>query len=528
MMFAISPLFAMIAIVFCSIIFTYASHNSAQVKWGDGFQGMKFQIARNILTQMDITAHTKNWRPQLLVITQATIAERDAGEQDECIALKEPELLCLASQLKGGRGITIFGGVCTTEGKDIFADGGNFMNVQQRDKVLDGQHAMSRLLHKWHIEGFGRVVHTEDFSSGIMSLVQLSGLGAFQPNCVLACWPKEAEWRLKTSKGVECRSQLIHMIQVAVVFQKVMLLAKGAPFPPLNERLNGNIDIWWIVADGGILLLLPFLLGKHPVWHRCHTRLFAVADGQMDDPEEVKAHLQAYVKDFRLNIEVYVKVIDPEFDEEINAMEQKEDVVQSKSTKTEGPDAPVREDELPRAQVSTASQNSFGSGVAKWRHNASHDDTKATSSFPATPPTSIGRQAAQPTGLDAVTFDTSKENASDDHLPAYNSAKTAKTDAINRVKSHAFEARDALFMQSAEQLKSTAQCSGQEMTLARGLNKMIAQESAGSELVVTNLPDMPPGESAYGYFELVEEMTKNVKRCFLVRGTTTEVITAFT
>merc|ERR1719321_857695 len=85
-----------------------------------------------------------------------------------------------------------------------------------------------------------------------------------------------------------------------------------------------------------------------------------------------------------------------------------------------------------------------------------------------------------------------------------------------------------LFLNSAHQLNSHAPCSPEELALARGLNKMMQQESGNSELVVTNLPDMPPGESAYGYFELVEEMTKGLNRCFLVRGTATEVITAFT
>merc|ERR1719486_597470 len=101
MMFAISAFIAMIAILFCSVIFAYAAYNSHEVKWGDGFQGMKFQLARNILTHMDLKTHTKNWRPQLLVITEASIAERDTGDHEEVINLKEPELLNLASQLKG-------------------------------------------------------------------------------------------------------------------------------------------------------------------------------------------------------------------------------------------------------------------------------------------------------------------------------------------------------------------------------------------------------------------------------------------
>lgn len=33
-----------------------------------------------------------------------------------------------------------------------------------------------------------------------------------------------------------------------------------------QERFSeGNIDVWWIVHDGGMLMLLPFLLRQHKV-----------------------------------------------------------------------------------------------------------------------------------------------------------------------------------------------------------------------------------------------------------------------
>lgn len=39
-----------------------------------------------------------------------------------------------------------------------------------------------------------------------------------------------------------------------------------AMFPPNSERFSeGHIDVWWIVHDGGMLMLLPFLLRQHKV-----------------------------------------------------------------------------------------------------------------------------------------------------------------------------------------------------------------------------------------------------------------------
>lgn len=47
--------------------------------------------------------------------------------------------------------------------------------------------------------------------------------------------------------------------------QQALLVAKNVDlFPQNQERLSdGNIDVWWIVHDGGLLMLLPFLLRHH-------------------------------------------------------------------------------------------------------------------------------------------------------------------------------------------------------------------------------------------------------------------------
>ena len=48
-----------------------------------------------------------------------------------------------------------------------------------------------------------------------------------------------------------------------------LLVPKNIAFYPSNhERYQeGHIDVWWIVHDGGMLMLLPFLLRQHKVCH---------------------------------------------------------------------------------------------------------------------------------------------------------------------------------------------------------------------------------------------------------------------
>lgn len=50
---------------------------------------------------------------------------------------------------------------------------------------------------------------------------------------------------------------------------QALLVAKNVDsFPTNQERLGeGTIDVWWIVHDGGMLMLLPFLLRQHKVEH---------------------------------------------------------------------------------------------------------------------------------------------------------------------------------------------------------------------------------------------------------------------
>jgi potassium/chloride transporter 4/5/6 len=60
--------------------------------------------------------------------------------------------------------------------------------------------------------------------------------------------------------------------------QLAALIPKGIEqFPECNEKMRGTIDIWWIVHDGGLLMLLPFLLTQHKTWKNCKMRIFTVA-----------------------------------------------------------------------------------------------------------------------------------------------------------------------------------------------------------------------------------------------------------
>eukprot|EP00931_Biecheleriopsis_adriatica_P058779 TRINITY_DN35076_c0_g1_i1.p1 TRINITY_DN35076_c0_g1~~TRINITY_DN35076_c0_g1_i1.p1 ORF type:complete len:1025 (+),score=157.76 TRINITY_DN35076_c0_g1_i1:47-3121(+) len=546
MMFAMAPVTAMVAIVFCTIILAYASYNSHNAKWGDGFQGMKFQLAKNILMSLDMKSHTKNWRPQLLLITEATLND-NVGSEVKTVEVHNPELLKLASQLKNGRGFIVLGGICSSKGAKLFSNNGMFMRESMQHQVADGQAAVKELLKQYAIDGFGRIVYTDDFTAGVSDLVQSTGMGAFAPNCLLASWPDNA--LAESQAGIKRRSQLVQMIQISAIFQKVMMLTKGQSWPDFSDRVQGTIDIWWIVGDGGVLLLLPFLLKKHRVWSGCRTRLFLLAD-KGDDEEVMRKELDTYVRDFRLKVEVHIKNV--------------EDVVNSPEAAALPPEDPVPNEHVQDDnELGRTSSKTFADKFSTWR--ARHQLTEATGAIVRTEsftskgskrskgssdhPTRIESMRSIFTGGKAAEFpreppnkvviDYRDVNSLSDPGPGGQSKNVPsvadlnfdlpdKQPASNTTFQRQVSLGRSLFLRDSRQLTATTPCSLDELSLVMELNQLMLEESRTADLVCTNLPDMPAAESAFGYCQLVEAMTKDMKRAFLLRGTSSEVITAFT
>lgn len=74
-----------------------------------------------------------------------------------------------------------------------------------------------------------------------------------------------------------------------------------------HTQIKGYIDIWWIVHDGGLLMLLPFLLKQHRTWKNCKMRIFTVA--QMEDNSiQMKKDLKTFL--YHLRIEAEVEVVE--------------------------------------------------------------------------------------------------------------------------------------------------------------------------------------------------------------------------
>ncbi|XP_053670098.1 bumetanide-sensitive sodium-(potassium)-chloride cotransporter-like [Anopheles nili] len=55
---------------------------------------------------------------------------------------------------------------------------------------------------------------------------------------------------------------------------------------PMNmfqrKQTNGTIDVWWLYDDGGLTILIPYILSMRSKWTRCKVRVFALTNQQKE------------------------------------------------------------------------------------------------------------------------------------------------------------------------------------------------------------------------------------------------------
>lgn len=142
------------------------------------------------------------------------------------------------------------------------------------------------------------------FLNEFSSRIQTAGLGGLKPNTVILGWPYG--WR--QSEDERTWQVFLSTVRNVTAARMALLVPKGINFfPNSSDKVVGNIDIWWIVHDGGLLMLLPFLLKQHRTWKNCKMRIFTVA--QMEDNSiQMKKDLKTFL--YHLRIEAEVEVVE--------------------------------------------------------------------------------------------------------------------------------------------------------------------------------------------------------------------------
>uniref|UniRef100_A0AAR2KL05 Solute carrier family 12 member 6 n=1 Tax=Pygocentrus nattereri TaxID=42514 RepID=A0AAR2KL05_PYGNA len=462
LMFISSWYYAIVAMAIAGMIYKYIEYHGAEKEWGDGIRGLSLSAARYALLRLEEgPPHTKNWRPQVLVLLKL----------DEDAHVKSPRLLTFASQLKAGKGLTIVGTVIS----------GNFLHSY--GESLAAEQTLKHLMEKERVKGFVQCIVAQKPREGISHMIQSSGLGGMRPNTVVMGWPHA--WR--QSEDPQSWKTFINTVRVTTAAHLALLVPKNISLFPTNSEpcTDGYIDVWWIVHDGGMLMLLPFLLRQHKVWRKCGMRIFTVA--QMEDNSiQMKKDLTTFL--YHLRIEAEVEVVEMH-DSDISAytyertlmMEQRSQMLrQMRLSKSDR----EKEAQLVKDRNSMLRLTSIGSD--------DDDDTDG-----------VEHRRVHMTW----TKDKALELRAQAHIPSGCSTPEGFRDMLSIRPDHSNVRR---------------------MHTAVKLNEVIVNKSHDARLVLLNMPGPPKNpEGDENYMEFLEVLTEGLERVLLVRGGGSEVITIY-
>uniref|UniRef100_A0A8B9G3Y1 Solute carrier family 12 member 7 n=2 Tax=Amazona collaria TaxID=241587 RepID=A0A8B9G3Y1_9PSIT len=455
LMFICSWYYALIAMLIAGCIYKYIEYRGAEKEWGDGIRGLSLNAARYALLRVeDGPPHTKNWRPQLLVLLNLD------SEQ----LVKHPRLLSFTSQLKAGKGLTIVGSVL----QGIYLD--------KCTETQKAEENVKALMGVEKTKGFCQIVVSPNYRDGISYLIQSAGLGGMKHNTVLMAWPQS--W--KQTENRFSWKNFVDTVRETTAAQQALLVAKNIDLFPTNQErfMEGNIDVWWIVHDGGMLMLLPFLLRQHKVWRKCKMRIFTVA--QMDDNSiQMKKDLQMFLYHLRLNAEVEVVEM---FENDISAFTYEKTLMMEQ-----------RSQMLKQMQLSK-NEREREAQLIHDRNTASHSAPAVKESVAAAAPEKVHMTWTK------EKFVAEKHKNKDSNASGFKDIFNMKPNQSNVRRMHT----------------------------AVKLNGVVLNKSQHAQLVLLNMPGPPKNRKGdENYMEFLEVLTEGLDRVLLVRGSGREVITIY-
>lgn len=67
-----------------------------------------------------------------------------------------------------------------------------------------------------------------------------------------------------------------------------------------KQKRGGTIDVWWLYDDGGLTLLLPYIMSTRRNWGHCKLRVFALAN-KRDELELEHRNMASLLAKFRID-----------------------------------------------------------------------------------------------------------------------------------------------------------------------------------------------------------------------------------
>ncbi|HAC62603.1 MAG TPA: Na-K-Cl cotransporter [Cyanothece sp. UBA12306] len=269
-MFLIDAIATVVAAIVVISIYFWVRQRELMVTWGDVRRGIWMALLRTAILQTDHTDDTKNWRPQILVLSGAPT--------------KRWPLIQLAEALTQNRGLITVSSVLPMGSRDM-----------GKQAILERR--IRNYLQRRGVQALVRLVTAPDPFEGAERLVETYGLGSIVPNTIL----------LGDSQESSHRDRYCAMIANLYRAQRNVIILRDNPNLGNNpfvefQQKKFRIDIWWtggMQGNGSLMLILAYLLRSNPHWQDADIYLKLVVTDETA-VQTAQANLDDLVKDLRI------------------------------------------------------------------------------------------------------------------------------------------------------------------------------------------------------------------------------------
>nr|XP_005899980.1 PREDICTED: solute carrier family 12 member 3 [Bos mutus] len=324
-MFLLTWWAALIAIGVVLFLLLYVIYKKPEVNWGSSVQAGSYNLALSYSVGLnEVEDHIKNYRPQCLVLT---------GPPNF-----RPALVDFVGTFTRNLSLMICGHVLMGPRKQ---------RMPELRLIANGH---TKWLNKRKIKAFYSDVLAEDLRSGVQVLMQAAGLGRMKPNILVIGFKKNWQsahpatvedyigilhdafdlnygvcvMRMREGLNIsevmqahinpmfdpaedskEARAGGAHLSVSGTVDPEALVQEEQASTVFQSEQGKKTIDIYWLFDDGGLTLLIPYLLGRKKRWSKCRIRVFV--GGQINRMDQERKAIISLLSKFRLGFhEVHV------------------------------------------------------------------------------------------------------------------------------------------------------------------------------------------------------------------------------
>ncbi|XP_049328525.1 solute carrier family 12 member 10, tandem duplicate 1 isoform X7 [Astyanax mexicanus] len=316
LMFLLTWWAALITFGIIIFLFGYVTYKKPEVNWGSSVQAGTYNMALSYSVSLaGVEDHVKNFRPQCLVLT---------GPPN-----LRPALVDFVGSFTKNVSLMICGDI-------LMDDDESGISQRNTDKLV-------KWLNCRKVRSFYTPFKGDNLREGARHLMQASGLGKMKPNTLVLgfktnwkeCPPGSVEDYVNTvydtfdanygvcilrmmdgldvTEELQCEANLAFEADEAIESDHSGSSDRESDVDIPNHTINNDIrtvfqtkqgkktiDVYWISDDGGLTLLVPYLLTRRKRWRKSKVRVFII--GQQQTMEEERKEMLVLLRRFRLDV----------------------------------------------------------------------------------------------------------------------------------------------------------------------------------------------------------------------------------